>query len=95
MASKSMTKSEIVKTIATKTNLSSKQVNEVFAQLKKLTLEQVKKNGEFRLIDLGKVKLVHKKARKVRNPKTGSMINVPAKNVVKFSFTKDVKTSVK
>ncbi|HJT23639.1 MAG TPA: HU family DNA-binding protein [bacterium] len=38
--------------------------------------------------------LKDRKARMARNPRTGEMVNVPAKKVVKFRVLKDLKEAV-
>ncbi len=91
MASKPMTKSQIVKTLAEQSELSSKQVNCVLSCLNELALKELKSSGQFRVCDLGKLKLKQRSARMVRNPQTGKQIKVPAKKVIKFSVAKAVK----
>lgn len=52
-------------------------------------------NGdEVTLPGLGKLHVEHKEARKGRNPATGEEIDIPAKNVPKFSAAKALKDAV-
>lgn len=48
------------------------------------------KGKDLRFGKLGSFKIVKRKARKARNPKTGESIKVPAKKVVKFKVASRV-----
>ena len=50
--------------------------------------------NSFTLPGIGKLVLVDRKARIVRNPATGAQINIPAKTVVKFRVAKAAKEAV-
>lgn len=52
------------------------------------------KDGEIPLPGLGKLKAVTKAARAGRNPATGAEIEIPARNVVKFSAAKALKDAL-
>lgn len=73
-----MTKSDIFKELAEKTELSKKQIQEVFEGLTGLIQRELKKKeGSFVVPGLLKIRKVHKKARparEVRNPSTGEMM---------------------
>ena len=43
------------------------------------------------LVNFGTFKVVNRKARKGRNPRTGESIDIPAKNVVRFKAGKGLK----
>ena len=47
-----------------------------------------------RLVNFGTFKVVERKARKGRNPQTGKAMDIPAKNVVKFTVGKALKEGV-
>jgi len=49
---------------------------------------------KFVIPGLGKLVLVHRKARIGRNPATGATINIPAKKVVKFRIAKAAKEAI-
>jgi len=55
---------------------------------------EVKKNGEFTTLGVGKLVKVNRKARLGRNPATGEQIQIPAKTVVKFRVAKAVKDAL-
>jgi len=89
---KAMTKAQIVKTLAEKTDLTKKKVEEVLEALTQLAYKEAK-NG-FTLPGLGKLVLQKRKARMGRNPQTGEPIKIPAKKVLKFRVAKAAKDAV-
>ena len=60
-----------------------------------LTGELKKKNGSLTLVGFGTFKVVEKKQKKGRNPRTGEEITIPKKNVVKFVPGKKLKELIK
>jgi DNA-binding protein HU-beta len=87
-----MTKSATMSHLAQKSNLSKKQVGELFDELVTLACKEAK-NG-FVLPGFGKLVLSNRKARMGRTPQTGEPIKIPAKRVCKFRLTKSLKDSV-
>lgn len=88
---KAMTKSQIIKSLAEKTDLTKKQVIAVMEGLVGLAYTEAK-NG-FTVPGLGKLVVVNRKARMGRNPATGEAIHIPAKRVLKFRIAKAAKDS--
>lgn len=101
-AKKSMSKSEVMTTLAEKTQLTRKQVSGVFDELVALVGKNLGKKGPgvFVLPGLAKIMVIRKpatKARKGINPFTGeeTMFKAkPARNVVKIRPVKAVKDMV-
>lgn len=89
-----MTKADLVDTLASQTDLSKKQVNDVLTALTETAYREIKKNGEFTLAGLGKFVKAKRKARMGRNPMTGKSIKIPAKTVVKFRVAQGAKDAV-
>ena len=87
-----MTKSQIIKTLAEKTDLPKKKAAEFVEELVKLAYKEAK--NAFTIPGLGKLVLVNRAARKGRNPATGQEIMIPAKRVVKFRIAKQAKESI-
>jgi DNA-binding protein HU-beta len=54
-----------------------------------------KRDGKVTLVGFGTFKVIEKKAKVGRNPKTGAKINIPKKKVPKFVAGKELKTLVK
>jgi DNA-binding protein HU-beta len=90
--SKAMTKSQVAAALAAKLGLAKKQVVAAVAALCDLAYKEAK-NG-FTIPGLGKLVLVHRKARMGRNPRTGEAIQIPAKRVVKFRVAKAAKDAI-
>lgn len=82
---KTQTKSEILSAIAEETELTKKQVADVFSSLNTLIIRHIKKrgSGEFTIPDTGvKIRRARKPARKARmgrNPATGEEMKIAAK----------------
>ena len=89
-----MTQSELVKLLATNSDVSNKVAKSMLENLAATAVKEVKKNGAFALPGLGKLVRVDRKARVGRNPATGETINIPAKKVVKFRVAKAVKDAI-
>merc|ERR1711869_22695 len=97
-AKKTMAAGTVVKTIAEKTGLKSKDVKGIFSELQTFAYDEVKKTEKFVIPQLVMLKLRHKPATKA-GVKTmfGKEVKVatkPAKNVVKAFPAKALKDSI-
>ena len=88
---KKMTKSELVKLVAEKMELTTKQSTAFFDLLAATAIQETKKNGEFTIPGLGKLVKAQRAARIGRNPQTGESIKIKAKTAVKFRVAKAAK----
>ena len=89
-----MTKTQLVRHLAEKHELSNKQVAAFLDALAELAVKETKKNGLFVLPGLGRLVKSNRKARMGRNPATGEAIKIPAKKVVKFRVAKALKDAI-
>ncbi|MDK3161881.1 HU family DNA-binding protein [Kamptonema cortianum] len=89
---KALTKSAIADTLAKKLDISKKLAVSFLDELAVLAYKEAK--NTFTLPGLGKLVLVHRKARMGRNPATGATIKIPAKKVVKFRVAKAAKDAI-
>ncbi len=89
-----MTKSEILAALAEASGLKKKEVVAVVDAQRDLIYSTLKKEGQIKLDGLGVFQLKDRKARVARNPRTGEMVNVPAKKVVKIRVVKALKIAV-
>jgi DNA-binding protein HU-beta len=89
---KAMTKSQIVAEIAEKVGLSKQEAAQSLEVLAELAYKNAK--NSFTFPGIGKLVLVHRKARMGRNPATGATIKIPAKKVVKFRVAKAAKDAI-
>ena len=86
-----LTKTQLVRHMAEKHELSNKQVAAFIESLAEIAIKETKKNGVFVVPGLGRLVKSNRKARIGRNPQTGEAIKIPAKTVVKFRVAKAVK----
>ena len=89
-----MTKSEMLSTLAANTGRTKKEIEEVLKALEDLILKTLKKEFKIKLDGLGVFQLKDRPARMARNPRTGEMVKVAAKRVVKFRVVKSLKEAV-
>jgi len=89
-----MTKTQLVKFMAEKNEITNKQAAAFLEMLADLAVKEAKKNGVFVVPGLGRLKKVQRKARMGRNPQTGQPIQIKAKTVAKFYVAKAVKDTI-
>ncbi len=89
-----MTKKELLETISTTLQFPKKDVAAVLDEIIGIAYRETKKNGAFALPGFGKFVKQKRAARKGRNPKTGAIIKIAAKTVVKFRLAKAAKDAV-
>ncbi len=93
-AGKKITKTELVRTMADKMELPTKQVVAFFDLLAQTSAEHTKKIGEFTIPGIGKLVKAQRAARMGRNPATGEAIKIKAKTTLKFRIAKPMKDAV-
>ena len=89
-----MTKTQIIRAMAEKLELSNKQVAAFLDLLADTAVKETKKSGVFTIPGLGKLVKAERKARMGRNPQTGEQIKIKAKTVVKFRVAKSAKDTI-
>jgi DNA-binding protein HU-beta len=89
---KSMTKSQVIAHLATKTKTTKKVAAQFLDELAQLSYKQAK--NEFVLPGLGKLKVAQRQQRMGRNPATGESIVIPARKVLKFRISKAAKDAI-
>ena len=89
-----MTKTQLVRHMAEKTELSNKTAATFLETLAETAIKETKKSGVFVIPGLGRLVKSNRKAREGRNPQTGEKIKIPAKTVVKFRVAKAVKDTI-
>ena len=90
-----MTRTQVIDSLSTRTNLEKKDVKMFLECLTALVEDEIRNGGEVPLKGLGKFKVQHRKARVGRNPLTGDAIQIPAKTVAKFTIAKSLKDLVR
>ena len=90
-----MTKAEIVKALKEQAGLSTlAQAEAAYDKLFAIFAATLKKGDSLSIAGFGSFKIVDRKARKGRNPRTGEEITIPATKAVKFTPAKALKESV-
>lgn len=89
-----MTKKEIVKTISDKTGLTQLQIKEIVQLTFDGIIETLLEEGRVELRNFGIFQVKSRKARRARNPRTGSQVDVPEKFVVTFKPGKEMEARV-
>lgn len=92
MATKSMTKGDIVDHLSQKVGTTKKVANQFVDELVSLSHREAKK--DFTIPGLGKLTVVDRKKRVGRNPATGESMVIPAKKVLKFKVSKHAQNAV-
>lgn len=94
MASKPMTKTQLVAALADKADLDKKAAGTALDGLIDIITSEVSGGGAVTLPGVGKIYCRERPARMVRNPATGEQISKDADKVVKMTIAKALKDSV-
>ena len=79
-----MNKSELIKAAAAKAEVSAAVAAKVLDAALEAAVEAVKKGEGVQLVGYASISVVNKAARKAKNPRTGEVVNIPAKKAVKI-----------
>lgn len=79
-----MNKTELITAIAEKSGLTKVDSKKALEAFMETVSEQMMKKEKVSLVGFGSFTVTHKAERKGVNPKTRSVITIPAKDVVKF-----------
>ena len=90
-----ITKTDLVKNVAQKTEMSKKDVAIVLDGLTEEIMNEVAKRNKVQLIGFGTFEAHHHNARKGRNPQNGEEIEIPATEVPVFKAGKAFKEITK
>ena len=78
-----MTRKELLSAVALKAGVEPKEAEKVFEAVFEVLSDEIA-NGGVRVNGFGSFKVVERKARVAKNPRTGAEVKVPAKKVVGF-----------
>ena len=79
-----MNKSELVKAAAAKAEVSAALAAKVLDAALEAAVEAVKKGEGVQLVGFANLSIAERAARQARDPRSGRIINVPAKKIVKI-----------
>jgi DNA-binding protein HU-beta len=89
-----MNKADLVNSLAENTGMTKTKSNEVIDVIVSTISEALKSGDKVTLVGFGTFTTTQRDARKGRNPKTGEVIEIPAKRVAKFKAGADLTKSV-
>jgi DNA-binding protein HU-beta len=89
-----MGKKEITIRMAKDAGITLQQSQKAFASLLKGMKEALSRGGKINFSGFGSFEVKIREARKGRNPKTGSSIEIPKKKRIKFNPSRSVKNSL-
>ncbi len=89
-----MNKSQLIKSVAEKSELSQKQVTEALALIEDTLVECLKTGEKVQLSGFGTFEVRERAERKGRNPKTGEVVTVAACKYLAFVPAKAVKETL-
>ncbi len=89
-----MTKSELVKMIAIKTNLNNARAEDTLAAILDTITSELAAGNAIQLPGIGRFSVKNRAERTGRNPRTGETLTIPACKVVAFSLSKALKDAM-
>jgi integration host factor subunit beta len=90
-----VTKKEIVKQISERLGMTQLKTKEIVQQTFDAIVDTLLEVGRIELRNFGVFEVKQRKARKARNPRTGTQVDVPPKNVVTFKPGKEMEERVR
>ena len=79
-----MNKQGLIEAVALKAQVSKAEAAKVIDAALEAAVEAVKKGEKVQLVGYATIAAAQKSARKAKNPRTGAIINIPAKKVVRI-----------
>ena len=79
-----MNKNGLIEAVAAKAQVSKAQAAKVIDAALEAVVKTVKNGENVQLVGYANVAVVEKAARKAKNPRTGAVVEIPAKKVVKI-----------
>ncbi len=89
-----MNKNELVAAVAEKAGLAKSDAQSAIDAVFDTITGELKKGGDVRLVGFGNFTVSRREATTGRNPQTGKAVDIPARNVPKFSAGKGLKDAV-
>ena len=89
-----MNKNELVAAVAESAGLSKADAGSAVEAVFDTIMSTLKGGGDVRLVGFGNFSVSRREASKGRNPLTGAEVDIPARNVPKFSAGKGLKDAV-
>ena len=89
-----MNKAQLIDAMASNAGLSKADAKRALDGFIAATTDALKKDDRISLVGFGSFSISHRSARKGRNPKTGAVIQIAAKNSVRFKAGAELSSKV-
>jgi len=89
-----MNKNELVSAVAEKAGISKGDAQSAVDAVFAVISNELKAGGDVRLVGFGNFSVSRREASTGRNPQTGAEVQIPARNVPKFTAGKGLKDTV-
>jgi DNA-binding protein HU-beta len=89
-----MTRTELIQHLATESNLSAKQVDQLLKQLEATCIEIISNQDTLKLPGFLTLGVKERAARVTRNPRTGETMNTPARKVAYIKVGSKLKAAI-
>ncbi|MDZ5696922.1 MULTISPECIES: DNA-binding protein HupB [Phyllobacteriaceae] len=89
-----MNKNELVSAVADQAGISKGDAQSAVDAVFSVITGELKKGGDVRLVGFGNFSVSRREATTGRNPQTGAEVQIPARNVPKFSAGKGLKDAI-
>ena len=89
-----VSKPEFIELLAERCDTTNKNATMMYEEVFMTLIDLVSRGEEVAIPNLGRVKIAERAAHVAHNPKTKDEIEVPAKKVPKFQFSKNIKEVV-
>jgi DNA-binding protein HU-beta len=89
-----MTKSNLIEVISEKTEIPKDVVSQVIKEMNDIIIRTLAKGDSVKITGFGTFHTAVRKARNIKNPKTGKILEVPERKVSKFRPGKVLKDSI-
>lgn len=89
-----MNKSELIATIAEKSELNKKEAKKALNAFTDIITENLRNGDKVQLVGFGTFEVVNRAARTGRNPQNSNIIEIPASKTPKFKVSKSLKIAI-
>ena len=89
-----MNKRELIDEVSEKVGITKKEIGNIVDAIMEAIKKALSRGEKVTLFGFGTFQLIERKARRGRNPRTGEIIQIPAKRAVKFRAGKVLRKAV-
>ena len=84
----------LIREVAAEAEVTQKVAAEVLESFKAIIIDELENGEEVKIHEFGKFQVKERAAKQGRDPRNGNVINIPKRNVVKFTAFKNFKSSI-